>query len=328
MWKVIAIIFFASASFASGERPSWIDGDWKGDYPEEKYLVSVGSGPNRNAAIQDAKKSLAELFRAKVSSETRSESASELKESTDASQSGSAAQKLQSGVTISTAVELRGLQVAKHWVDAEKKEHFALAVIDRLKLKSSYSMELLKKKRDVQAAHEAFRAGPSVGKGQKLLALIEKFEALSEEASVVGAGMPVTEALQGAEVDSIREKIDELKDKNIVAFQFQGLENHQDFSEELSSCLSDRGVSIQNSGEPAQFKVTCKFSEKQKHIKVQDWVKYDYSAALSVQKDKGRIDRKRFQMESSGRDREQAFEGAVKKLSQQVCDWVVDSVSK
>ncbi|NUM89077.1 MAG: LPP20 family lipoprotein [Bdellovibrionales bacterium] len=331
---VTAIVFSyvflppSAAAQSADERPSWVDGEWKAEFPEEKFLVAVGSGTSRNAAAQDAKKALAESFRAKVASETKSEAASEMKEGTDATQTGSASQSLRQDVKVTSAVELRGIRVAKHFHDTSRKEHFALAVIDRLKLKSSYSMELMKRKKEIQALHDAFRAAPTVAKGKRLLTQMRGFEELSQEATVVGAGMPVTEALQQEEMDAVEEKLEELREKNVVAFRFEGAENQGDFEEELSSCLSDQGVSLSKDTGEAKYRVSCKFTEKPRQIRVQDWVKYDFSASVAVARAKGRTDRKRFQMEASGRDRDQAFESAAPKLARQACDYLVETVSK
>jgi hypothetical protein len=65
----IAIFLLASACASTPEMsntlPEWVQHPEQ-SYPSTRYLVAVGTGSSREAAIQDAKKQMAESFVVKV----------------------------------------------------------------------------------------------------------------------------------------------------------------------------------------------------------------------------------------------------------------------
>lgn len=314
----------SAADEAHSSRPGWVDGKGRDEFPEEKYVIAVGSGKDRKAAENDAKRALAERFRAKVSSETESAAHGEITDNTDASTSGSSKENLQSSLKVTTSIELRGIQILRRYEDPQSHDFFALAGIDRLKVRSSYQMELMKRKRRIDALVSSFNAKPSVAKGKKVLAELNVFEALSEEAESVGAGMPVTDILSEDRRDAIEEKLEELRSKYVVELKVKG-DDENDVEDLLGSCLTEEGLSLAGeSDSKPTHKVSVTFRQKDKKVKVEGWSKIEFTLQISVPG----VRKKVVSKEASGRSKEHAFDQIREDLIKQACEYIVNSVSK
>ena len=320
----LSLVPFVSVFADDSQRPGWVDG--QGDeFPQDKYVIAVGSGKDRKAAENDAKRALAERFRSKVSSETDSSESEESSEDTNAAVSGKAKGHTATSLKVSATVDLRGMEILRRYQDPKTSEYFALAGIDRLKVRSSYSMELMKRKRQIEADVVSFDKSPSIAKGKKIIAELDAFDALSEEADSVGAGMPVTEALSGDKRDAIEEKMDELRAKNIVDIKVQG-DDENNVGDLLGSCLTDEGFSLaaDSDQQTSTRKISVKYSEKNKKIKVEGWEKYEFSLSILSPG----MQKKLIRQEASGRNKEHAFDQVRDDLIKQACDYIANAVSK
>ena len=304
-------------------RPGWVDGQGRDEFPEDKYVIAVGSGKDNKAAESDAKRALAERFRSKVSSETASSAQGEYEEGTDASASGSAKEKIKSSVKITTSIELRGIQILRRYQDAARGDFYALAGIDRLKVRSSYQMELMKRKQRIDSLVSSFNAKPSVAKGRDIIAKLDEFEQLSQEAEGVGGGMPVTEVLSGDRRDAIEAKLEELRSKFIVELKVSGDEEN-DLESRLGACITEEGLSLAGDEKIPTHKISVKFQQKDKKVKVEGWHKIEFSLQITAPG----IRKKVVSKEVSGRGVEHAFDQVRESLVKEACDYIVNGISK
>lgn len=315
----------------AGARPAWIDGETVAKFPELRFLTAVGSGTSRGAAEADAKKQLASVFRAKVSSETKSESKSSVSEDTDAKTTGSASGSLQSNVNIQTMVELRHVEIKSHYQDPQTNEHFALAVMDKLKAKNSYSMELANLKSKILSLHERYLEKPDVATANEILELSEKYEVVNAEHQVVGGAKGLGNPLSYQQLDKIRAGMTDLKTSTAIVLEFSGEEAMPEFQELITSCLSEKGVAVLaklEDGKRPDYHVQYNMAEKQKFMDVKGWVKFQFSSLAVVKRGNVLIDRKRVSREATGRDKENAFDSIKEDLSEQVCDQIAKTVAR
>src|ERR1700751_5363527 len=85
----------------SDANPEWIKKP-ESAFPADRYLVAVGSGSDRESAIAEAKKSMAESFVVKVQSVTESKANSKFNQNTNGGASGEASEDVQKNVTLHT----------------------------------------------------------------------------------------------------------------------------------------------------------------------------------------------------------------------------------
>ena len=332
---LLCLVFFPHVSAAAEEstkgRPAWVDGNAGAEFSEVRYLTAVGSGKNREAASLDARKQLASAFRAKVVSESSSNTEANLNESTEAKTSGKSQTASSSSANVRTEIELRGVEVKNHYKDPTTKEFFALAVLDKLKTKSSYALELQNRKAKIEAQFESYKAKPSVGAAQEILALTEAYETINREYETLNGGRGAPLPLTFAELNQIQASIGGLKAENSIALEFSGEESKPEFQEMITSCLSDKGVSVIakiEEGKAPEYHVVYNMSEKQKFMDVKGWVKYQFSSLAVVKKGNLQLERKRISKEATGRDKESAFDSVKEDLSEQICTQIAKTVAR
>lgn len=321
----------AHAEEKKSARPAWVDGDVAEKFPEQRYLTAIGTGSSREAANQDAKKQLASTFRAKVTSESSTESQSSLSESTSAKTSGEGSAKTRSSVSVSTSLELRGVEVKNYYFDAKSKEHYALAVMDKLKVKNSYAMELTKLKNKIEAMHEQFQKKPSAGLGRDILEMADQFEQLNREYAVVNNGNGAPAPLSYSELEKIRDGQSDLQSSKAIALEFSGENDASEFQEMLTSCLASKSIGVVakiEAGKSPEYSVTYNMREKQKFMDVKDWVKVEFSSMAVIKKNNVLVERKRISKEATGRTKEAAFDSVKEELSEAICSQIASVVSR
>src|SRR3989338_9743051 len=204
--NLFAIVPARAADENRTNRPGWVDGTLDAKYNELRFLTAVGSGGTRGGAEADAKKQLAGIFRSKITSETTTESKSTVSEDTSAKTEGSASGSLKSNVNIQTSLELRGVEIKSYYQDPKTNEHFALAVMDKLKAKNSYNVELSNLKAKIQSSLERYETKPDIATANEILQLTEKYEALNTEYEVLNSGKGAPLPLSFQQLDKIRAK--------------------------------------------------------------------------------------------------------------------------
>jgi hypothetical protein len=108
--------------------PGWVNGEQPAQYPKDKFVTALGTGPTFEAAQVAAKSELSRVFSARLKSEV------ELieKESIVGKRSEQSSDLL-ADTSISTDGELQGVEAPLHWRDPRTGEVWALAVLERRK---------------------------------------------------------------------------------------------------------------------------------------------------------------------------------------------------
>src|ERR1035437_6888660 len=142
-WMLLIILVSGCSSAPTKQSSSDGDPAWikkpETAFPADRYLVSVGTGSNREQAIEDAKKSMAESFVVKVQSITESKANSTFNESTSGAASGESKQDTQKNISLRTDTYLRGAEVKE--IYEQGNTFYALLALDKLKARSGLLME-------------------------------------------------------------------------------------------------------------------------------------------------------------------------------------------
>jgi hypothetical protein len=264
-------------------------------------------------------------------SETSTKSDANLNEGTDGKTSGKSQSETSSVVNIRADIELRGVEVKTFYQDKATKEHFALAVLDKLKAKSSYAQDLQSRKAKIEALYETHRAKPSVGSAKEILELYEAFETINLEYETLNNGRGAQAPLSQPILAQIRASMGDLRAENSIGLEFSGAEPKPEFQELITSCLSEKGISVVGKveeGKAPEYHVVYNMSEKAKFMDVKGWVKFQFSSLAVIKKGNLQLERQRISKEATGRDKETAFDSIKEDLSEQICTQIAKTVAR
>lgn len=329
------LLFFttlpSSANESGNARPGWIDGQYGEEYPDNRFLKAVGSGPNRQAAVIEAKKQLAGIIRSKISSTTTTESKSSLRENTSAKVQGEGESNTTTKTDIGIEVDLKGVEIKSRFHDRKAKEHFALAVLDKVRARAVYSQELNKHKAKIEALYAEFAEKPTPGVAKEILTLADRFDTLNQELAAIAGPPLVTLSISAADLEKLRTAQRSLQEMRAIALEFTGAEGGEEFQELITSCLSERGVSVLakvEAGKAPEYHVLYGLREKQKFMEVKGWNKYEFSSLAVIKRKNVLLERKLIAQEANGRTKDQAFDSIKEDLSEKICTHIALVVSR
>gem|GEM_PF-1433962 len=127
--RVVAfsVIVFGLIPSASAQKPDWLQGKSK-QYPQQLYLVGVGSGKTLEAAENQARASIARTFKIDINATTGVQSSEVMKQNKDGVTAESQQQTVTS-VEVGVRKTMEGIEIAEVYEDAGIT--YALAVLKR-----------------------------------------------------------------------------------------------------------------------------------------------------------------------------------------------------
>jgi hypothetical protein len=123
----LAVIVFGLTPAASAQKPDWLQGKSK-QYPQQLYLVGVGSGKTLEAAENQARASIARTFKIDINATTGVQSSEVMKQNKDGVTAESQQQTVTS-VEVGVRKTMEGIEIAEVYEDAGIT--YALAVLKR-----------------------------------------------------------------------------------------------------------------------------------------------------------------------------------------------------
>lgn len=142
----VLLLLFA-LSTCTGQKPDWLTGK-SPKYPDEFYLVGVGSGRTREIAENQARANIAKIFSADVSAAT-GVITTETISAKDKTVSSDLNQKAVSEVRVAVEKTLEGTEIAEVWEDNEAGAVHALAVLDRSAAQTSLEEQIQQKDSEI-----------------------------------------------------------------------------------------------------------------------------------------------------------------------------------
>ena len=314
----------ASDSATSGGTPAWVTHP-EMNYPETRYLVSVGVGKSREDAIQDAKKQMAESFVVKVKSYTTSNSTSNLDQNTSGSVSGDSNQKVSKDVSLETNTYLRGAEVKE--VQAVGSDTYALVALDKLTARSGLMLEANRIQTKLNNELDSLESNYTQMKFQEALGDLAQFQELYGEASALGMSALVDLNTSQSRLEKIGNAVRNKNEK--IAFTVKTVKGEDYFERDIESCINDRGGTIYASDQaPATAnKIEISVIERPQQMSIQGWTKIRFDLTASVVASDGKLYRIQTTQTDTGRSRSAVLESISDKLSKDLCDQLFNRMS-
>ncbi|MBS1958230.1 MAG: LPP20 family lipoprotein [Bdellovibrionales bacterium] len=297
--------------------PAWVKNPY-GAYPDNRYLVAIGSGRDRNAAIDDAKKQMAESFVVKVKTQTTIKTKSRLNEETSGAVVGKTENESDRDLSLTTETFLRGAEVKE--TSDEGDETYALVAVDKLKARSGLLLEANKSQAKLNSLMDSLESKYTQEKYAQTKAELAALEQLFGEASALGMSALIDIAPMEARMDKVENAIRARNEKWIFAVRME--KGSDFFAHDLEGCINDRGGTIYvNEQAPKNSnKVEITLVERKQHQQIEGWEKIRFDVTAAIVQNDGRKYRITASQTETGRSRDAILESVSDKLGQDLCD--------
>lgn len=321
---VVSILCACSSTPKAGDTPSsstvpdWVNNP-AAHYPESRYLSAIGTGNTRDAAIDDAKKQLAQSFVVKVNSETTTKGQSDLGESTTGSVSGSSSQNVTKNLSLQSDTYLRGAEVKD--VARVGSDYYASVAVDKLAARSGLLLEANRLKSKMEQEMDALDqvyTNEKMADAKNDLAAIQQ---LYGEASALGMSALIDVTPLDVRLTKI-ENASRLKNAKTIFAVKMNDEGEQYFANDIQSCINDRGGVVYTYDKaPANAnKVELNVVERPQHMQIQGWEKIRFELTAAVVQNDGKMYRVQVNQTETGRSRDAILESVADKLSHDFCE--------
>jgi len=325
----IATILLASACASNPNMkdavPGWVQHPEQ-NYPSTRYLVAVGTGSSRDAAIQDAKKQMAESFVVKVQSLTKVNAQSTLSQDTAGSVSGDSNQNVSKDVSLETSTRLRSAEVKETAVVGD--ENYALVALDKLSARTGLLGEAAPIKNELNSILESLEENYNQVQLNKAKAKYAQLQELFGEASALGMSTIID--MNDYQARMLRFENAARNKNRHLAFTVTVVKGENFFERDLEACINDNGGTLFAAEKaPASVnKIQITVTERPQHMKMEGWekIRFDLSAAI-IQADGKKFQAQTTQTET-GRSRTAILETVSDKLSKDLCEQVFNRVSE
>jgi hypothetical protein len=219
-----------------------------------------------------------------------------------------------------TDVQLQGVEIVESFFDSRENTYYSLAVLDRLKARAAASGELAGIKSQVRSRFESYLRRPDPELGTQIRTLLADYEKKNQLSAALGNGVPLPGPLTSAELAQLESAEDAAIAGRTVTLDFGP--DAKGVSDAVAGCLSSKRVVVQDTP-PADIAkhVTVKgtLTSTDQKISVNGFVKILYEFGASVESASGGLGKIAVNLDSSGRNTQQAFEKIRKDLGEQVC---------
>lgn len=315
----------SSEEAPSRATPSWVMHP-ELNYPDSRYLVAIGTGKSRDAAIEDAKKQLAESFVVKVKSYTSSNATSSLDQSTSGSVSGNSNQKVSKDVSLETNTYLRGAEVKE--VSAVGSDTYALVALDKLTARSGLLLEANRIQTKLSNELDSLESNFTQAKLVEAKGDLAQFQELYGEASALGMSALVDLNASQSRLEKIENSVRNKNEK--LFFTVKTVKGEDYFERDIQSCINDRGGTVYTGDNlPANTrKIEISVIERPQHLPVEGWTKIRFDLTAAVISTDGKLYRIQTTETETGRSRSAVLESVSDKLSKDLCDQLFNRMSE
>lgn len=174
-----AVLFWSNA-FIFAQEPDWVRGKSR-EYADEFYMVGVGSGDTRQAAENQARAHIAEIFRVNIKADI-SVNKSEVLKNSQGSTAAESREVTRSAINLGLVKTLEGTEIAEVWQNPKDATFYALAVLDREKAAVKFAERI--HELDVEIERLRSKTDSAVTKMDKLKILLLRSSLLSDRAEL------------------------------------------------------------------------------------------------------------------------------------------------
>lgn len=214
-----ALLFFISnCSFAQktvplekGAMPDWVNNPYSA-YPEQQYIVGVGSGDTRKAAEYDAAGNISRVFKTKIKvDETLVENYLENQQGLTTSS------EMLKKTSVNSEQELKNIKIERAWFSEKEGVYYVLATMDRAQTAKLYRQDINKNNQKIEQYYEDFKSASNklhkYGLLKKSLLLTDINDILNQQYQIITFGKQVPVAVSRNELEK---NLTLLKDKITV----------------------------------------------------------------------------------------------------------------
>ena len=311
------------------EAPAWVKNP-QGNYPETRFLVAVGEGRSRDAAIEDAKKQLAESFVVRVRSETQSNGSSSMDQNTNGSVSGSASSNTQKNLSLQTDTFLRGAEVKESAQvnTAGGTTNYALVALDRLSARSGLLLEANRIKGRLDNDMDSLESLYTAQKLSDAKTELQNLHQLYGEAAALGMSALI-------DVNSLESRLSKIenaaRNRNAkIIFAVKTLKGADYFERDIQACINDRGGVVYAIDQaPANAnKVEISVVERPQQMQIEGWQKIRFDLTAAVVQNDGKMYRIMTTQTETGRTHDAVLEAVSDKLSHDLCENLFSRMSE
>ncbi len=324
----ITFLFSACSSAPEIKKegiPDWVNRP-ETLYPQTRFLSAVGGGRNREEAIQDAKRQLAESFVVKVQSQSKITAQSSLNQNTQGMVSGDSNQNMAKEVTFETSTHLRGAEVKE--VASVGNITYALIALDKLSARSGLLMEANRIQSSLNLELDSLEERFSNTSFNKAKELYGSLETLHSEAAVLGMSALFETSPSRTRLDRIENGMRGRNAKK--AFVVEVKPGDAGFAKDLESCINDRGGQVYEAGkgEGSVNRIEISITERPQHMATEGWTKIRFDLSASIIESSGRKFQAKVSETETARSRAAVFEAVSDKLAKSLCDQVFNRIGE
>ncbi|MBU6153424.1 MAG: LPP20 family lipoprotein [Bdellovibrionales bacterium] len=317
----LSILLSSCASAPSGSAedstPEWVRHPER-RFSSERYLSAVGVGVDRESAIRDAKKNMAESFLVKVKSATSSESESKMSRDTGGGLQGRSDESLKKEVSFESVARLRGAEVKE--VVTVGRESFALIALDRLAARSGLLLDANRIKAKLEAELGSLDEAYSAAGFQEAKKDLELLRELGSEAAVLGMGAIL-------QIDPLENRFARMESSLRVRnrklrFHVSTLKGDERFARNLEICIQEQGGTILSPDAPSDGagRIAVSVFEQPQHLEVAGWVKIRFEVSASLVRADGKSIRISESRTETARSKEAVMEAVSDVISKSICE--------
>jgi hypothetical protein len=177
-----------SSTSRSGGQPDWVRGR-SSEYPQHAYVTGSGAGSDPETARDNARAEIARIFRSQVESSVSSQTTGTTRE-VDGRTRSEVIETLEIATRVAAEGDFEGLYIAETWSERSTGTHYALAVLDKEKMRKVLLAELRSAADRVHGDLVRFdSAATNLGRSQALIAAVRgsgEVDAIVARARLVG----------------------------------------------------------------------------------------------------------------------------------------------
>jgi len=200
-----------AATASAAKPPTWVSGQ-DPKYPPHTYMTGVGVGKDLDAARSNARAEISKTFKARIQ-QTLTDTQTETSKAVGKRRGAAlGTQDSVQSTVVSTDNMLEGVQIAETWYDKKKKNHYALAVLNKAKIRTDLSSALLEKEEGMNAQLAVAKEGGGPVAEARALAKALKYmnerDELSAKRRSIEPGVPadINEASSRTQLEQSLEK--------------------------------------------------------------------------------------------------------------------------
>lgn len=295
-------------------------------YPQTRFLSAVGGGKNREEAILDAKRQLAESFIVKVQSQSKITAQSSLNQSTQGSVSGESSQNMSKEVTFETSTHLRGAEIKE--IAAVGSVTYALIALDKLSARSGLLMEANRLQSALNLELDSLEERFNNKSFQKAEGLLQQLETLQSEAAVLGMSALFETSPSRSRFERVESGMRGRNSKK--AFTVEIKSGDAFFARDIESCLNDRGGQVFDTSKAPESasKIQITITERPQHMSMEGWTKIRFDLSAAIIEPTGKKYQAQTTETETARSRSAVLEAVSDKLAKNLCDQIFNRIGE